>query len=170
MEELNTREALLTTMRELRAEIDRVVAEAGAERAVQPGSFDEFSLKDVIAHLTGWRQMTAARLEAGLNHEEPVVPWPDHFDEEHDTDGINAWFYEQNRDKSLAEVIAESNDTFDRVERTIATMPEDDLLGPSRFEWLSWTNEGLGPAVVRGSYGHYHEEHEPAVREWLARR
>ena len=168
MVQLNTREDLLTTIRGLRAEIDRVVAEAGEARAVQPGSFEDLSLKDVIAHLTGWRIVTAARLEAGLRHEEPIFPWPDTYDEEHDTDGINQWFYEQDRDKSLAAVMADSNATFDRVERAIEMMPEDDLFQPDRFDWLHWTEEGLGPAVVRGSYGHYYEEHEPAIREWLA--
>ncbi len=169
MEQLNTREALLDTMRGLREEIDRVVAAAGEERAIQPGSFEELSLKDVIAHLTDWRLVTAARLEAGLRGEEPVFPWPSHLDEEHAVDEINRWFYETSRDKSLAEVMADSNATFDRVEQAIASMPEDDLLQPGRFSWLYWTKEGLGPAVVRGSYGHYHEEHEPSIREWLAR-
>ncbi len=164
MEQLNTREDLLKTVRGLREEIERVVSEAGDERAVAPGSFEHLSLKDVVAHLTGWRLVTAARLEAGLRHEEPRFPWPDHFSEEHETDAINQWFYEQNKDKSLDEVMHESRDTFDRVERAIAEMQEDDLLGPNRFEWLYWTQEGLGPAVVRGSYGHYHEEHEPAIR------
>ena len=166
--QLNTREDLLNTIRGLRAEIERVVAEAGEERAAQPGTFEDLSLKDVIAHLTGWRLVTAARLEAGLRHEEPIFPWPDTYDEEHDTDGINQWFYEQNRDKSLAAVMADSNATFDRVEQAIAEMPEGDLLQPNRFNWLHWSDEGLGPAVVRGSYGHYHEEHEPAIRDWLA--
>ena len=169
MRQLNTREALLDTVRGLREDLEHVVAEAGEQRAVQAGSFEELSLKDVIAHLTGWRLVTAARLEAGLRHEEPAFPWPDTFSEEHDTDAINRWFYERSRDKSLAEVMAESNDTFDRVEQAIATMPEDDLLQPNRFAWLYWTKEGLGPAVVRGSFGHYYEEHEPAIRAWLAR-
>src|SRR5690349_5353188 len=67
MEQLETREGLLDTVRGLRQELDRVVAEAGEQRSVQPGSFGAWSFKDVIAHLTGWRLVTAARLEAGLN-------------------------------------------------------------------------------------------------------
>ncbi|HEX5164551.1 MAG TPA: ClbS/DfsB family four-helix bundle protein, partial [Thermomicrobiales bacterium] len=140
MEQFNTRQALLDTIRELRTEIDQVVASAGEDRATQPGSFEDLSLKDVIAHLTGWRVVTAARLEAGLRHQEPTYPWPDHLqDDDIDTGGvddINHWFYEQSRDKSLAEVMAESNDTFDRVERAIAAMPDDDLFTPDRFAWL----------------------------------
>ena len=167
MEQLNSREALLDAVRGLREELERVVAEAGDARMEQPGSFGEWTFKDLIAHLTGWRQTTAARLEAGLRDEEPVFPWPDHLDEEADLHEINRWFYETNRDKPLAAVLRESRETFERVERAIAALPEDDLLEPGRFTWLG--GAALGPAVVRGTLGHYHEEHEPDIRAWLAR-
>ncbi len=167
MQDLKTREELLEAVRGLRADLDRDIAEAGEERAVQPGSFGPWTFKDVIAHLTGWRLRTAARLEAGLRDEAPVVPWPDHLDEEEGLHEINEWFYETNRDKPLEQVIAESNETFDRVERAIDTMPGDALLTPGRFDWIFWTDEALGPAVVRGTLDHYHVEHEPAIRVWL---
>ena len=51
MHDLTTRQALLETIRELRTELDQVVASAGEDRATQPGSFEELSLKDVIARL-----------------------------------------------------------------------------------------------------------------------
>ena len=167
MEQLNSRAALLGAVRGLREELERVVAEAGEARMEQPGSFGEWTFKDLIAHLTGWRQTTAARLEAGLRGQEPVFPWPDHLDEEDDLDEINRWFYETNRDKPLVVVLRESRETFERVERAIAALPEADLLEPGRFPWLG--GAALGPAVVRGTLGHYHEEHEPDIRGWLAR-
>ncbi len=167
MEQLNSREALLDAVRGLREELERVVAEAGEARMEQPGSFGEWTFKDLIAHLTGWRQATAARLEAGLRGEEPVFTWPAQLDEEDDLDEINRWFYETNRDKPLAVVLRESRETFERVERAVAALPEDALLEPGRFPWLG--DAALGPAVVRGTLGHYHEEHEPDIRAWLAR-
>jgi hypothetical protein len=175
MEDLNTREALLSTVQGLRADLDRIIAEVDAERIVEPGSFEAWSFKDLIAHLTGWRLVTAARLEAGMLDREPQFPWPDRFDqeggdlEEGNVDAINEWFYVTNRDKSLEQVLQESNDAFDRVEQAIATMPEAALLEPGQFDWLYWTDEALGPAVVRGTYSHYHEDHEPDIQAWLAR-
>lgn len=167
MEQLNTRAALLDTVRGLREEIERAVAEAGEERMEQPGSFGEWTFKDVIAHLTGWRQVTVARLEAGLRSEEPVFPWPPHLDEDKDTDEINRWFFETNRDKPLASVLRDSRETFERAERAIAALPEDDLLVPGHFPWLQ--GYALGPAVVHGTLDHYHDDHEPEIRAWLAR-
>lgn len=167
MERLNTRAELLETVQGLRDDLERVVAEAGEERAVQPGTFDELTFKDVIAHLTSWRLTTAARLEAGLRSEQPVFPWPAHLNEDEHTDEINRWFFETNRDKPLADVLRESRETFDRVERAIAVLPEDDLFVLDRFPWLP--GYALGPAVVDGTVEHYRVDHEPEIREWLAR-
>jgi hypothetical protein len=167
LEQLNTRAGLLETVRELREDLERAIAEAGEERMEQPGSFGELTFKDVIAHLTGWRLTTAARLEAGLSGEEPVFPWPAHLEEDKDTDEINRWFFETNRDKPVADVRRESRETFDRVERAIATLPEDALFVPDRFPWLQGYT--LGPAVVHGTSEHYRIDHEPEIRDWLAR-
>lgn len=167
-EQLKTSDDLLEAVRRMRADLDAAIAEAGEDRAVQPGSFEELSFKDLIAHLTGWRVVTAARLEAGLNDVEPVFPWPDHLEEgEEDLHEINAWFYETNRDKPLEQVIAESNESFDRVEQAIVALPEDALFEAGRLDWLFWTDEGLGPAVVGGSLNHYRVEHEPEIQAWL---
>lgn len=174
MQQLNTREDLLITMQELRADLDEVIRQVDEERAVAPGSFGEWSFKDLIAHLTGWRLVTAARLEAGLNGTEPVFPWPPELEEgvdldDGDVDEINRWFFETNRAKPLAVVVQESNAAFDRVEHAITVLPEDDLLTPGRLAWPHWPPDvALGPGVVRGTYDHYHEDHEPAIRAWLA--
>jgi len=167
MARLDSRAALLDAVRGLRAEIERVIAEAGEARMEEPGSFDDWTFKDLLAHLTGWRWTTVARLEAALRREAPVFPWPAPLDEERDLDAINRWFYETNRARPVAAVLAESRETFDRVERSIVALPEDDLLRPGRFPWLGeWV---LGPAVVSGTMLHYREEHEPAIRAWLVR-
>jgi hypothetical protein len=169
MDQLNTRVDLLDAIRQLRADLDAVITEVGEERAVQPGSFGPWTFKDLIAHLTGWRLLTAARLEAGLSAEEPAYPWPAHLEEDEDADPheINAWFYEAYRDKPLEQVIAESNENFDRVERAVEALPVDALLTPGRFAWISWGDYGLGPAVVRGTLDHFYVDHEPDIRAWL---
>lgn len=172
--ELKSREVLLETMRGLRAEIEQIAGTVSEARANEPHTFDQWSFKDLIAHLNGWRAMTAARLEAGLRHEEPVAPWPGHLSDgtdidEGDVDVINRWFHEDSRPRSYDEVLREQRETFERVEQAISELPEDDLLQPDRFPWLPPTGEGLGPAVVRGTYGHYHEDHEPEILAWLSK-
>lgn len=164
MEELNSRAALLATVRSLRTDLDAIVGRVDAERAAAVGSFDDWSFKDTIAHLTSWRLITAARLEAGLHGTEPAMPWPPSLNEDDDIDEINRRFYESNQDKPLAAILRESQETFDRVERALAALPEPDLLEPGRFPWSQgWA---LGPGVVEGTRDH-HREHQADLNKWL---
>lgn len=161
----NTREALLDGVRDVRQDLERLVAEVDEDRMEQPGSFGEWSLKDLLAHLTGWRQVAAARLEAALRREEPVFPWPPHLEVGQGPDAKNEWFMETNRDKPLAEVVRESREVFDRVERGITAISEDALFHPNRFSWLP--GAALASAVVKGTIEHYRLAHEPEIRAWL---
>lgn len=166
MDCLNTREALLSAVREIRQDLEDIVAEDDQDLIEQQGSFGEWSLKDLLGHLTGWRQVTAERLEAALRGEEPVFPWPSHLERRKGPDEKNQWFFDTNHDKPLAQVMRESRETFDRVESAIAALPEDDLLRTDRFAWLQ--GFALASAVVQGTIKHYRSAHEPQVRAWLA--
>ncbi|MFW6075794.1 MAG: ClbS/DfsB family four-helix bundle protein [Chloroflexota bacterium] len=167
MEQLRNREDLQNAVRELREDLDGKISSVDAERMEEPGSFGPWSFKDIVAHLTGWRLITVERLEAALGDREPSFPWPSHLREGKDTDEINQWFYETNRDKPLDAVLAESGDTFDRIERAIAGLSEEDLFDPDRFPWLHGYR--LGPGVVSGMYFHYFQDHEPEIRKWVER-
>lgn len=162
MTELNDREGLLETVRALRADVESAVAKM--IEAQEPPRDDDWTLKDVIAHLTSWRLTTAARLEAGLHGGEPELPWPAPLDEDEDLDEINRWFDETNRANSADDIARESHQTFERVERAIATLSDEALFTVGRFAWLP--DEALGPAVIGGSLEH-HQEHEPDLRARL---
>ncbi|RIK46213.1 MAG: hypothetical protein DCC58_03940 [Chloroflexi bacterium] len=164
--ELTTRDALIQALDQLEHDINAVVAEAGEERAVRPGSFGDLSLKDQIAHLNGWRLLTAARLEAGFSGDEPDYPWPDGLTEDEDLDAINAWFTASTRDASLQDVMDVSAETFERCRRAIAALPDEALFEAGRFPWAG--EYRLGPAVVSGTWFHFYEDHEPEIRAWLA--
>lgn len=164
MTNLNDRETLLATVCSIRDDIERAIATMTDEQITSDD--DAWTLKDIIAHLTSWRLTTAARLEAGLHGGEPELPWPAPLDEEHDLDEINRWFDAANRAKSAEEVARESRETFERVERAIAALPERDLFTVGRFAWMP--DHALGPAVIAGTLEHY-QEHEPDIRAWLDR-
>lgn len=167
MPDLTTRTGLLGATHGLGDDIERLAAEVGPERAIEPDVFGELSFKDVIAHLNGWRQLTAARLEAGLSGETPVAPWPASLSEEHHLDAINRWFFESDRDTPLHDVLAESRRTLERCVRAIAALPDDALFAPGHFIWLG--AYALGPAVIEGTTEHFYVDHEPEIRDWLAR-
>lgn len=158
----------LERLEQARATWEEIVAEAGDADLDRPGAMGDWSFKDVAAHLNGWRMRTVDRLEAAARDQPPPpAPWPAELSDETDegTEAINRWFYEQNRDRPAAEILSESREQFQRMRAAVEAIPEEDLLTPGRYPWL----DGYPLcAVLAGSFEHLYEEHEPAIRAWLA--
>ena len=58
---------------------------------------------------------------------------------------------------------AESREVFNELVAAIDAFLEAELLDPQRFAWM----EG-NPLSAAALFGHFHEEHEPDLREGLA--
>jgi hypothetical protein len=164
-----TKGQVLAAIERERADWETLLAEVGEARMLEPGAMGEWTFKDLVAHLTGWRARSLRRLEAvAKGQPEPPPPWPaDSTSDDDEVDEINDWLHEVNRDRLLGEVIGESRESYARLAEIIQLLPDEVLSDPDRFPGLE--GQALGPAIVNGDYfGHLHEEHEPAIRRWLA--
>jgi hypothetical protein len=161
--------ALLDQIERERLVWEQLLAAVGEERMEQPGATGAWSFKDVVAHLNGWRVRTLARLAAaGAGAEPPPPPWPADLDEDSE-DGleqINAWIERAGRERSLQEVLGEARRSFDLMRDGVLALSDEELTDPSRYPWMG--GEPVG-AVVVYSFGHFHDEHEPALSAWLDR-
>ncbi|HYN87206.1 MAG TPA: ClbS/DfsB family four-helix bundle protein, partial [Ardenticatenaceae bacterium] len=90
---------------------------------------------------------------------------PDHPSQQ-DVSIINQWIYLTNRDRPLSDVLRDARAVWQQLEDLIQTTPDQDLLEPGRFDWLE--GRPLGPQIVDDFVIHFHDEHEPAIRAWLA--
>lgn len=121
-----------------------------------------FSIKDTMAHLHAWQQISNARLEAALHHREPDYPawlgglYPDA--EEH-LETINSGVYQTYRDQSWVDVHRVWHDGFRRLLALAEAIPEEDLMEPGKYAWLA--GDPLS-AVLLGTLEH-HEEHWDAL-------
>jgi hypothetical protein len=80
----------------------------GPARMDQSGVAGPWSVKDIVAHLTGWRRRTVARLQAAQRGQpEPPPPWPAQLQTD---DEINAWIYESNHGRPVGVVLDESHE------------------------------------------------------------
>jgi hypothetical protein len=156
---MTTRADLLGAIEREHAAWHALLAEVGEERMQEPGPMGEWTFKDLAAHLLAWDARLLARIEAGPDGTPAPAPWPASLEGD---DEINAWIQAHYRDRPLREVLAEMERSYDRFAALIAAMPEDALLTPGRFAFME------GRALVEGEFfGHLHEEHEPAIRDWL---
>jgi hypothetical protein len=172
MDALTTKAQLLETIQAEHTAWLALLDAIGEDRMLLPGADGpEWTVKDVIAHLTAWRTRTVARLQAGLRHTEPAPPpWPAELDEDAPggVDQINDWFYQAARERPLAAVLRESEATWQEMADLVRALPEADLLAADRFAWL----DGAPLVeVLNGSFEHLHEHiHMLAIQAWQALR
>ncbi|HEX6777778.1 MAG TPA: ClbS/DfsB family four-helix bundle protein [Ktedonobacterales bacterium] len=152
----------LNEMKDEQAYFEALLDEIGEAHMTQPDVAGGWSIKDIVAHLTGWRHRTVARFQAALRHESSFSPpWPAHLETD---DEINAWIYAANKDRPLSDVLEESRVVFAQLVETLSAFPETALLDPTRFGWME--GEPLSGAAF---FGHFHDEHESDMRAWLSK-
>ena len=154
---------LLNWLQEEYQQWEAFLNQIGPARMDQPGVTGHWSIKDIVAHLTGWQPRLIARLQAAQRSEpEPPPPWPAHLQTE---DEINAWIYESNRGRSLREVLDETHQVYQQLLAVIEGLPDEVLIEP---EWrLVWLDDKRFPAGE--FFDHFRDDHEPDMRAWLAR-
>lgn len=141
--------------------------EIGSEHMEQPGVNDDWSMKDIVAHLTSWNRWLVDRLQAAARGEsEPPPPWPAQLQTD---DEINAWIYESYRERSLRQVVEETNQIFQKIFAAVQGLPEDvqieQVHQQGRVYHLVWLGEErFQPGEF---FDHFHDDHEADVRSWL---
>jgi hypothetical protein len=124
------------------------------------------SIKDEIAHLRAWQQISIARLEAAALGSEPDFPeWLEGSDpeDEQKIDSYNARIFDAYRDRSWSQVHGEWKEGFLRFLEVGSAIPYDAMVDAEKFPWL----KGYPLlAVLQGSYEH-HKEHRESVSGWL---
>jgi hypothetical protein len=127
----------------------------------------DLSIKDVMAHLWAWQQLSIARLEASIIDTVPYYPLDPAGldpDQEENLERINAAIHSANLDRSWANVYKDWREGYERFMQLAEAIPAEDLMEAGKYAWL-----GDRPlmAVVEGSYDHHHEEHYGPLVQWL---
>jgi len=156
---------LLNIMRTERARWETLLAEVDEAQMTQVGVEGEWSVKDIIAHVTAYERWIVARLQSALGGETLRLET-----DQLDLEQRNRWIFEENRNRSLHDVLAESQQVFQQLLGLVQTLSDEDLTDPHRLEpFLDplWT-DGLPvlTCIAADSYEHY-GQHIPSIRAWL---
>ncbi len=159
MENQGNKRQFLETLKMERARWEALLAEVGEARMERGGVTGEWSVKDIIAHIVAWESRPIAWLAAIKTGTTPEPPgWPTDRTEEQ----INAWIYNGNRGRSLADILADSRRSYDRVLEGLQSSPED--VFAQSYPWLR--KYSLWDGVAGNTYEHY-REHGELIRSWL---
>jgi hypothetical protein len=121
------------------------------ERAMSKRFYGDWSVKDILAHISGWQHLGAGWMERMARGEKPTPEGADYSD----SDSWNARFAAAMRAQSGETVVADlrqSHATYLRAARAVA----DERFGEGKT--INRLLEGNG-------YGHY-AEHLPAIKEY----
>jgi len=162
MEEQMNKRLLLDKIRSRQIDFEQVITPLSEEQLTMPGVNGDWSIKDVLAHLVSWQKRTIDRLDAAAQNKEPTTP-PVANDEE--VNNLNQRFYEENKERSLSEVLADFKTTYLRMLETVEAMREEDLFDAQKFPWNGGTP--LWENVAGNTYEHI-DEHIGAIQKWLA--
>jgi hypothetical protein len=166
---MNMKEHILAALREQFESWEKLLAGLSEEQTTAPRFDLEWSIKDVMAHLWAWQQISIARLEAGVQSRAPKYPgWILAIGEdwEEDSDRVNALTFERNHQKSWSEVYQNWRGGFLRFLELGNKIPERNLLDGDRYPWLHGHSLAF---ILVASYDH-HQEHYEKVQDSLASR
>jgi hypothetical protein len=155
---------LLETMQSSYAAFEALLAPLSETQLAAPGVNGDWSIKDVLVHITTWQERMSERLE-GLARNEDVEPEPA-INNEEEMNAFNDATFVANRSRPLAEVQADFRASAQRLQASVALVNESDLFDPGRFARLE--GEPLWKNVGGNSFWHY-EEHTSMIEAWLDR-
>jgi hypothetical protein len=119
----------------------------------EPGVVDDWSVKDILAHVTTWEQEALKYLPLIIEGGSPP-----RYASHGGIDAFNARMTEQKRSLAVAAVRRQLDETHRQLIDFIRSVPEDQLAGESRFR----------RRLRLDTYSHY-PIHTEAIRDWRER-
>jgi hypothetical protein len=128
------------------------------EQMHQPGVVGEWTIKDILAHITAWQ----TRLITTLFKAERGVT-PEMTEAGKTVDQMNEKFYREMKDRSFDQVWDDLDSSYHQLLSRLEGWKEKDLFDPKRFKWMK--GDPFAAYIAGDSYEHY-EEHAAQIRAW----
>lgn len=159
MKDPTTKVELLKAIRTSRNEWDTLIAKIPPNRLSEPVAPGQWSLKDIIAHVTEYDRWLALGL--ALRLEKPPQIWLDDMS----LDEFNAVLHGQIADRNPDKILIDSKQVFQDLIKEVETHSEAYLFGTHHVEGVSY--DVIPFKLLKSeSYGHYYD-HIPSFQTWL---
>ena len=152
-----SRTELLQQIRDERRALEKVLSRLTHAQMLVPGVDGDWSIKDVLAHISAWERHMINWIGSHLIGEPPDVPLP------WEVDRMNAETFSQVREKPLSEVLEEFRQSYHDSLTLIESLTEKQLQTQYSETWP------LGPlwqGVAANTSFHY-QEHRVDIEKWI---
>jgi hypothetical protein len=163
---MSMKEHILAALHEQFNSWENLFTSLSEEQITAPRFDFDWSIKDVIAHLWGWQQISIARMEAGVQEREPEFPqWIKELGEvwEQDANETNARIYQNFHEQHWSTVYQAWKEGFLRFLELGDKISERNLLDGDKYPWLKGYSLAF---ILVASYDH-HQEHLEKLANWL---
>ncbi|MEX2227037.1 MAG: ClbS/DfsB family four-helix bundle protein [Dehalococcoidia bacterium] len=154
------KQELAEITRSSRGALEAELAQLSDEQMLTPGVVDDWSVKDVLAHISAWERMFIDWIDALMRGDKPDRP--EFFTDEW-TDKVNARVYWAHRTDSLEVVLAEFHAMHEVMMEFIEGLSEEDLFDHARFPWAN--GREMAPWLRANADEHY-DEHREQLEAW----
>ena len=151
MPRTTTKQQLIGDAQTERATLEKLLATLTPEQMTQSKSADDWSAKDVLAHLIEWEGMVMKWYETGAKGKVPAVP-----SEEYNwakLPQLNHAIYLKHRDRSLEDIQKEFKSSHKKIMKMIESIPEKELFTRGQYPWTR--NNLLAAYFVSATSSHY---------------
>lgn len=153
---------ILTALEAGREDFLELIEDLSEEEMEQPRVVEDWSVKDILAHLARWEAELVRLLWQARQGEKPTTI---HFTSVK-IDEINARWYAESKERPLERVLEDFHGVRNQTIRRVETFSNKDLTDPNRFPWLG--GEPLTKWIAGDSFEH-EAEHAAHIRGWRAR-
>jgi hypothetical protein len=156
---------LLETMQHSYETFNALLAPLSEAEMSQAQICGDWSIKDVLGHLTAWMEYLLERLRAARSDRTPERLYQNLSEEE--IEQLNRAFAEERKAWPLRQILDDFHSSYDAVYNAVAQLDEELLSDPGRLSWEQrWP---LWQSVASDTYEHF-DEHASGIRAWLSTR
>jgi hypothetical protein len=145
------RDYLLKRMDEMRSRVEDLLPQVDPQKEIYPG----WTIRDFLAHLTGWDDATIDSLRSHIMDRPPYTPAI------HNLDVYNALTVSSHKDLDYDHVLEEWRLARQELRTIIEQLPEDKFISPVIVPWG-------GKATVNDLVELFHNHEQEHIRDILA--
>ena len=153
MDETNRKTELLAELDQEWANIERVCAALNENAMLAPGVQGEWSVKDILVHISAWEKYLLDRLGYVMTRQHPQYPVMTTWDDVH---RFNAQVYGENKDRPLASVVIEFRSLYRGVMTVLEALDDKMLDQPYSYDFPD-DQLTLLQLIKANTYEHYRE-------------
>ncbi|MFX1256208.1 MAG: ClbS/DfsB family four-helix bundle protein [Promethearchaeota archaeon] len=146
-----------------RSRIEDMLAEMTSEQMELPGVQGDWSVKNIIAHLTIWERRGIEWIKAAMQEKEPEVPLP--RSGLFDINQLNMRIYEESENRSVEDILSEFHQVFKLLINQVELLDDKQL---DKIVQAKWTGNTPVPIrfMIAWRFIHY-QSHGRHIQAWL---